>query len=166
MAKNEIIKKVTKPIVNDLTSADKVKLGKGLVDATVNAINSNTKDYEELCEVAKKELEVSKPSDEYYKFLQKGLDLHDKAMDKATTVEEREKILQEADELVKKAEENEKIRVFNNKDTTKKVFEKDTENKQYKWALIKTLGIVTIAIAGCFLGKNENDIAGKLINKK
>lgn len=157
MAKNEI----------DLTSSNKIKLVKVFGDVALHAIENNTKDFKELCEVAKKELESNNPSDEYYKVIQKGIDLYDKAIAKTNTVEEREKIRQEAKELIEKAEKNEEIRISNNKNIVEKVFEKNAENKQFDWTIVRNLGIAVITITGGgFLYVKGKDFVGKLIDKK
>ena len=167
MEKKEAIEKVKKSIGKELSVSDKINFIKEIDTVTVKAMDNNTKDYKELCEVAKKELDNNNPSSEYYNIIQKGLELCDKALEKADSVEEREKIRQEANELIEKADKREEEKNANNKETFKKVLEANKENKQINWAIVRNLGIAAIAITGgMFLGAKGKDIADKLIDKK
>ena len=164
MAKNEIITKTT---LTDLSSSDKIKLTKAIENVSINAINNNTKDFKELCEVAKKELEHYDISDARYEFYKKGLDICEKAVDKAESEEERDKRIQETLEMIEKVDKIEEEKDKNKQEIFEKVVEANKINKQFNWMLLRNIGVAAIIAAGGikYLGPKAKDFAVKLLDK-
>ena len=143
MSKNEIS---TKTVLTDLSSPDKIKMIKEIGNVSINAMNNNTKDFKELCEVAKKELEHYDISDAHYEFYKKGLDICEKAVEKSESEEEKDKNKQEIFE---------------------KVVEANKINKQFNWTLLRDIGVFAVVMAGGikYLGPKSKDLAVKLLDK-
>lgn len=159
MSKKEIIEMTNRLLQKDLNLEDKVKAYKDYSGVLENISDNQTKDNKELFEVLRKEMELSSPSDEFTKIAEQVLGDNSKALDKATTEEERNNILDRNMEILKIASEKEKERIENNKEIREKALEKDTENKKFKWGLVKYASYMVIGLVvggvGTAIGVNK-----------
>ena len=159
MSKKEIIEMTKGLAQKDLNLGDKVKAYKDYSGVLENISDNQTKDNKELFEVLRKEMELSSPSDEFTKIAEQVLGDNSKALDKATTEEERNNILDRNMEILKIASEKEKERIENNKEIREKALEKDTENKNFKWGLVKYASYMVIGLVvggvGTAIGVNK-----------
>lgn len=159
MNKKEVIE-ISKDLPQkDLNLGDKVKAYKDYSGVLENISDNQTKDNKELFEVLRKEMELSSPSEEFTKIAEQVLVDNSKALDKATTKEERNNILDRNMEILKIASEKEKERIENNKEIREKALEKDTENKKFKWGLVKCASYIVIGLVvggvGTAIGVNK-----------
>ena len=159
MSKKEIIETTKGLAQKDLNLGDKVTAYKDYSGVLENISDNQTKDNKELFEVLRKEMELSSPSDEFTKIAEQVLGDNSKALDKATTEEERNNILDRNMEILKIASEKEKERIENNKELREKALEKDTENKKFKWGLVKYASYMVIGLVvggvGTAIGVNK-----------
>ena len=159
MNKKEVIEMSKDLLQKDLNLGDKVKAYKDYSGVLENISDNQTKDNKELFEVLRKEMELSSPSDEFTKIAEQVLGDNSKALDKATTEEERNNILDRNMEILKIASEKEKERIENNKEIREKALEKDTENKKFKWGLVKYASYMVIGLVvggvGTAIGVNK-----------
>ena len=164
MSKNEI---TTKTVLTDLSSPDKIKMIKEIGNVSINAMNNNTKDFKELCEVAKKELEHYDISDAHYEFYKKGLDICEKAVEKSESEEERDKRIKETLEMIEKVDKIEEEKDKNKQEIFEKVVEANKINKQFNWTLLRDIGVFAVVMAGGikYLGPKAKDLAVKLLDK-
>lgn len=164
MARSEIVEKNT---IKKLTSSDNIKIFKEVNDGVKNAMNNNTKDFKELCEVARDALKHSEPSNEYYKTLQRILDLCEKDFEEAKTEEEKDKIRQEIRDVKESLDKIQEEKNVNNKKIFEAVNEASKENRQINKEFVKMVAVAAIAFTGgIFLGTKCKDTVNKFIDKK
>lgn len=166
MTKNKNLKEVQKSLFNDLSSNDKTKIINSFGDAYRDAINNNSKDLKEICEVAKKNLECSNISDKQYEFGMKALDVYIKAIDNSVSEEERDKRIKETVEYIEKFDQKIEEKNINNREVFEKTVEANKLNKQSNLILLRNLGIAAAVIAGgiTLLTPKGKELASKLLD--
>lgn len=152
MSKNSVVNKNKKLIEKDLNMIDSTNEVKSFCSIIENISNKQTDDTKELFNTLRKAMDLSEVSDEYKKIVQQLLSDNSKALDKSTTSEEIKEILDRNLEIFKIADEREKERINNIKEIKNQALEKDTENKESKWKLIKCASYVIIGLVGFTTG--------------
>ena len=152
MSKNAILNKNEKSIERNLNKIDTANEVKSFCSIIENVSNKQTEDSKELFETLRKAMELSEVSEEYKKIVQQLLNDNSKALDKSTTSEEIKEILDRNLEIFKMADEKEKERINNIKEIKNQALEKDTENKDFKWKLVKSASYVIIGLVGFTTG--------------
>lgn len=165
MEKKEI-KKQTNNKSNMLSNA----LSKDNISEKIQAFNeyggivkriSESQDLnsQEVFEVLKKEMELTKPSEEYNQCLQQVLKDHSKVLDGELTFDEKKEVLDSEIEILSIATERENERIENNKEIEEKALDKDTEKSEFNWSLLKNVSFLIIGVVGGVIG-------GKHLGKK
>ena len=159
--------------VNILTSTDKEKVIKNFSGSINNAIDNNSKDFKELCSVAKEALEHNEISSDHGKFVKTMLDIYYKQYETAQTKEEKELAIQKINNWSEKEYKVLETKNANNKKIIEIVNESANENRKKSDSFIKALIIGGLAFTGGLVVKNKNEIAKygkelvtKLIDKK
>ncbi len=151
----------------DPNLAEKLKGYKELVNVSKSALETNAKNTKEYFDTLQKLLETNQNlTKDYRQYAEKELDFYMKAMDTATTDEERKELFLKVEQL------NEDINKFiedtksKNKEIEEKAETEAVENKNYALTILKGLGIGLGIITGAIVLKNSPDIIKKLTDKK
>lgn len=152
----------------DPNLAEKVKIIKEQGEVSKNAMDTNAKNTKEYFETLKKILETNlNIDDNYRKYAEKEIEYYIKALDIATTDEERKEIHSKMEKLhddVKKISE----KILKENEDIKEIATKETEdNKKFNWSTLLGFGTVALsAIGAVALFKENPDMLKKLIDKK
>ena len=161
----EIIKKQTKVNNNNLNLQNKIEATREITEMAKVAIENQTKENSELFDLLKKEMDATKPSDEFYKMAEQAMNDNSKLLETATE-EDKQQILVNQLEILKEVGKREKESMELNREIRKDALNKDTENKQYKWSVLKLCcGTIILAIGSYVIGPKGIDVAKKLLEK-
>lgn len=133
--------------------------------SAMNAEAKNTEEYlETLREILKSNSNITK---EYRQFAEKEIDYYMKALDTATSEEERKKLYNRMETLNESVTKMAETEIQENKDIKERATKDAKENKELVWNILKVFGIGTLAILGAVVSIKETpDIINKVIDKK
>lgn len=152
----------------DFNLAEKVKVVKEESAVSKSAMDTNAKNTKEYFETLKKILETnSNIDDNYRKYAEKEIEFYIKALDTATSDEERKDIYSKMEKLHEDAKKVAEKVLEESEDIKERATKEAEDNKKFNWSTLVGFGMGALATIGVVVFSKETpDMIKKLMDKK
>lgn len=138
---------LAKDLMNNVDIPEKGKILKSFLDVfnTVNTSDDSLADR--IFSVIEKEIEVTKPTDEFNNLSKLILNQYEELLKEDISVEDKKQVLESEKEIYMLLADLEKQRFLRLKEISEDALEKETEKAENKWSFLKFMGFTAMAMS-------------------